>query len=174
MAGGGQFNNPYQQPGGAYGQAIGQGRMRQNMRGMNPNQPILQRPIGTMGPGAGMAPTQTGLGAQGTLVPPNMGMAPMPNQIGAFQPGGAMHDLMRSQIGAMNPGAGMAPPPTFGFNQQQNPYMDYMKQLYSGQQNQQQMPRTGGGMMPPPRQIGTMGPGAGLASALGIAGLPRG
>jgi hypothetical protein len=52
MAGGGQFKNPYQQPGGAYGQAIG----RSNIGGRQ--QMPTPRQIGPMGPGAGMALAQ--------------------------------------------------------------------------------------------------------------------
>lgn len=152
MAGGGQFNNPYQQPGGAYGQAIGQGQMRPNMRGMNPNQRALQRQIGTMGPGAGMAP-------QPAFGQANMySTLPMPQQpLGTAQPTQA--DLYAQQMMGNSGGA--------GYN------MPQLTQQQMAERMQQQMPLTGGGMMPPPRQIGAAGQIAGLAPALGIAGLPR-
>jgi hypothetical protein len=71
------------------------------------------RQIGTMGPGAGMAPTQTGLGAQGTLVPPMQNQMPMTqNDLQAMlarQNAMKRNAMKTSGIGTTGPGSGLAP-----------------------------------------------------------------
>jgi hypothetical protein len=95
MAGGGQFKNPYQQPGGAYGQAIG----RNNIGGRQ--QMPTPRQIEPMGPGAGMAPMQGQMPQQVPQADPRMEYMKQlysGQASAAARPGSGMASMLDAQI----------------------------------------------------------------------------